>query len=70
MDIDVLLEDYMNQPKWAGKIFMRDEKTCYKDGLIVGAKEMQKENEQLKAQIKNVSQKLSEFLSEYEVGKI
>ena len=48
MNIDALLEDYMNNPKWAGKIFMQDEKTCYIDGLIAGAKEMQKENEQLK----------------------
>lgn len=54
MNIDALLEDYMNNPKWAGKIFMQDEKTCYMDGLIAGAKEMQKENEQLKAQIEKM----------------
>ena len=54
MNIDALLEDYMNNPKWAGKIFMQDEKTCYIDGLIAGAKEMQKENEQLKSQIKKM----------------
>ena len=54
MNIDALLEDYMNNPKWAGKIFMQDEKTCYIDGLIAGAKEMQKENEQLKVQIKKM----------------
>ena len=48
MNIDALLADYMKNPKWAGKIFMQDEKTCYIDGLIAGAKEMQKENEQLK----------------------
>lgn len=48
MNIDALLEDYMNNPKWAGKIFMQDEKTCYIDGLIAGAKAMQEENEQLK----------------------
>ena len=41
MNIDALLEDYMNNPKWAGKIFMQDEKTCYIDGLIAGAKAMQ-----------------------------
>lgn len=46
INMDALLEDYMNNPKWAGKIFMQDEKTCYIDGLIAGAKEMQKENEQ------------------------
>ena len=48
MNIDALLEDYMKNPKWAGKIFMQDEKTCYIDGLIAGAKAMQEENEQLK----------------------
>lgn len=47
MNIDALLEDYMNNPKWAGKIFMQDEKTCYIDGLIAGAKAMREENEQL-----------------------
>ena len=26
MNIDALLEDYMKNPKWAGKIFMQDEK--------------------------------------------
>ena len=54
MNMEALLEDYMNNPKWAGKIFMQDEKTCYIDGLIAGAKEMQKENEQLKSQIKKM----------------
>ena len=47
MNIDALLADYMKHPKWAGKIFMQDEKTCYIDGLIAGAKAMQEENEQL-----------------------
>ena len=50
--MDALLEDYMNNPKWAGKIFMQDEKTCYIDGLIAGAKEMQKENELVHQQVK------------------
>lgn len=68
MNIDALLEDYMNNPKWAGKIFMQDEKTCYMDGLIAGAKEMQKENGLLKRKVKNVRERLSDFLSEYEVG--
>ena len=54
MNIDALLADYMKNPKWAGKIFMQDEKTCYIDGLIAGAKAMQEENEQLKAQIKKM----------------
>ena len=54
MNMDALLEDYMKNQKWAGKIFMQDEKTCYIDGLIAGAKAMQEENEQLKAQIKKM----------------
>ena len=54
MNIDALLEDYMKNPKWAGKIFMQDEKTCYIDGLIAGAKAMQEENEQLKSQIEKM----------------
>ena len=53
MNIDALLEDYMKNPKWAGKIFMQDEKTCYIDGLIAGAKAMQ-ENEQLKSQLEKM----------------
>ena len=27
------LEEYKNQPKWKGKIFMKDEETCFKDGV-------------------------------------
>lgn len=27
------LEEYMKSPKWKGKIFMKDEQTCYKDGF-------------------------------------
>lgn len=54
MNMDALLEDYMNNPKWAGKIFMQDEKTCYIDGLIAGAKAMQEENEQLKQQVEKM----------------
>ena len=30
------LEEYKNQPKWKGKIFMKDEETCFKDGLELG----------------------------------
>lgn len=30
------LEEYKNQPKWKGKIFMKDEETCFKDGLEFG----------------------------------
>ena len=54
-------EDYMKNPKWAGKIFMQDEKTCYIDGLIAGAKAMQEENEQLKAQIEKMIQDVSDM---------
>ena len=61
MNIDALLEDYMKNPKWAGKIFMQDEKTCYIDGLIAGAKAMQEENEQLKAQIEKMIQDVSDM---------
>ena len=68
MDINKLLEDYLDRPKWAGKLFMKDEKTCYVDGLIDGAAEILVENDLLKGKIKHVSQKLSKILSEYEVG--
>ena len=30
------LEEYKNQPKWKGKIFMKDEETCFKDGVEFG----------------------------------
>ena len=30
------LEEYKNQPKWKGKIFMRDEETCFKNGVEFG----------------------------------
>ena len=30
------LEEYKNQSKWKGKIFMRDEETCFKDGVEFG----------------------------------
>lgn len=29
-------EEYKKLPKWKGKIFMKDEETCYKDGAIFG----------------------------------
>lgn len=59
--MDALLEDYMKNQKWAGKIFMQDEKTCYIDGLIAGAKAMQEENKQLKAQIEKMIQDVSDM---------
>ena len=30
------LEEYKNQPKWKGKIFMKDEEICFKDGMELG----------------------------------
>ena len=30
---------YRKEPKWAGKIFMQDENTCYKDGFLTGLAE-------------------------------
>ena len=32
------LISYRKEPKWAGKVFMRDENTCYKDGFLAGLK--------------------------------
>ena len=32
------LISYKKEPKWAGKIFMQDENTCYKDGFLTGLK--------------------------------
>ena len=31
-----ILAEYKNQPKWKGKIFMKDEETCFKDGFELG----------------------------------
>lgn len=36
MSIEAMLEKYMNNPKRKGKIFMEDEKICYKDGFNDG----------------------------------
>ena len=44
----------MNNPKWEGKIFMRDEKTCYKDGFNDGVESCQFKIMQLKAQIEKM----------------
>ena len=33
------LKVYKELPKWKGKIFMKDEETCYLDGYAQGAKE-------------------------------
>ena len=65
MNIDALLEDYMKNPKWAGKIFMQDEKTCYIDGLIAGAKAMQEENEQLNYVIQSKIQEIDYLCNKY-----
>lgn len=50
MSIEAILENYMNNPKWAGKIFMQDEKTCYKDGFNDGVESCQFKIMQLKKQ--------------------
>ena len=41
---DKELEEYKNQSKWKGKIFMKDEEICFKDGAQLG---YNKANEQL-----------------------
>ena len=33
---DKELEEYKNQSKWKGKIFMKDEEICFKDGAEFG----------------------------------
>ena len=38
MTAEDTFEEYKNNPKWQGKIFMQDEKTCYKDGFLDGLK--------------------------------
>ena len=53
-DIETLLQDYMNNPKWNGKLFMQDEKTCFKDGFLEGAKEVQEENKKLKTRLRTL----------------
>ena len=54
MDVESCLQDYMQNPKWNGKLFMQDEKTCYKDGFQDGVnsidsqvKSLKKENKKL-----------------------
>ena len=37
------LEEYKNQPKWKGKIFMKDEEICFKDGLEFGYNKFREE---------------------------
>lgn len=54
MSIEAILENYMNNPKWEGKIFMEDEKTCYKDGFNDGVDSCQLKIMQLKAQIEKM----------------
>ena len=61
MVVHIRLEEYMKSSKWKGKIFMQDEKTCFKDGFEDGFnmayKELElfeKENKELKAQIEEM----------------
>lgn len=58
MNVDELLEQYMNDPKWKGKLFMEDEKTCYTDGLLIGLFLAQKEHALLKQQISQLKNDL------------
>lgn len=51
---ETLLENYMNRPKWKGKIFMEDEKTCYNEGLDDGLSLSYLEITQLKTQIEKM----------------
>lgn len=57
--IEKSLQSYMENPKWNGKLFMQDEKTCYKDGFQDGVnsidsqvKSLEEENRKLKARIR------------------
>lgn len=61
MDVESYLQDYMQNPKWDGKLFMQDEKTCYKDGFQDGVnsldsqvKSLEEENRKLKARIRTL----------------
>ena len=35
MTAEKAFEEYKNNPKWQGKIFMQDEKTCFIDGFKI-----------------------------------
>lgn len=60
------LEEYKNQPKWKGKIFMKDEETCFKDGMEFGYnKIMNKAEEIIKDLLHSLpKENIEEFLSE------
>lgn len=51
------LTNYRRQPKWAGKMFMRDENTCYKDGFLAGLEAGKK------IAIKEMTQNLGEAMN-------
>ena len=34
--LEKILAEYKKQPKWKGKIFMKDEEICFLDGLEIG----------------------------------
>ena len=59
------LEEYKNQPKWKGKIFMKDEETCFKDGAEFGynkaKEELKKENAELKEKVSYLKDKECEI---------
>lgn len=58
MNINEFLKQYIDLPKWRGKIFTDDEMTCYMDGLHEGSKVMQDENEQLKKRVSHLENDL------------
>lgn len=53
MSIEAILENYINNPKWKGKIFMEDEKICYKDGFNHGVHSCSGRIERLKRKTNN-----------------
>jgi|GEM_PF-4670713 len=52
------LISYRKEPKWAGKIFMQDENTCYKAGFKDG---YNKANEYAKAVIQDLLDNSDEY---------
>lgn len=48
------VEDYIALPKWKGKIFMQDEKTCFNDGFAEGYKECDKKLDDAKSIIESL----------------
>lgn len=75
MNVNSMLENYMDYEKWKGKIFMEDEKTCYKDGVNECLKLFEQEKCELLGiiqkkdeSIKKLRKKLFDILADYEIG--